>query len=81
MVQEENGIVGAAENVASIASDRKMACGMQSQEALVEATLKLVLEGFDVLGRWAEGNVVEILKSEPVRGGKCRLQKVSNCGA
>jgi hypothetical protein len=73
VVHEENGVVGAAEKVASVAADGEMPCGVHAEEAVVKAALELVLEQFDGFGGGAEGHVVEVFEREPACGCSCSL--------
>lgn len=68
VVHKEDGIIGAAEEVAGVTTDRKVSCSMQPQEALVETALELVLESGDVLGGRTECQIVRIVGGEPVAG-------------
>ena len=72
VVHEEYGIVGAAEEVTGITTDREVASGVQAEEAITEAALELILEALNVLGSSAKCDVVEVLVREPVARSECR---------
>ena len=68
MVHKEDRIIGAAEEVAGVTTDRKVSCSMHSQEVLVKVALDLILESGDVLGGRTECQIVQIVGGEPVAG-------------
>jgi hypothetical protein len=66
MVHPEDRVVGTAEEVATVTPDREVTSSMEAQESIGKAALEFILEGLDVLGRVTKGQVVEIVKGQPV---------------
>jgi hypothetical protein len=48
MVQKENRVDRAAENISCISSDGEVACSVEAQESILKAALELGLESLDI---------------------------------
>lgn len=81
MVQEEDGVVGTAVEITSVATNCKVPSSVHPKEAIIEPTLQLRLKGRHTFSRWANGQVVEILVGEPIAGRECRLFQDSQHGS